>query len=422
MAITLPARRAFHWGNAHAPWSPWAWRNTTFVTAGVPVHFTALTIFSVPWLFAISTTGVLLALVISVGLPMAALRPLTAVQRHRFWALLGLDVPAVPRERLGRGAVAAMVRSPTTWRQLAYHLLVGPVIATGGLLVVAMWATGLPLALLNTYSWALRPSSPLALTGHAVTDGLLNAGGVVLLLIAPGLAGAIVRLDTRVALALLGPSRADELERRVEDLAESRAGVVDAADAERRRIERDLHDGVQQRLVALAMNLGLARETLTGVPDDAMEVIAEAHREAKEALTDLRNVVRGLHPAVLDDRGLDAALSGIAARAPLPVRLQVDVPERPSPTVEAVAYFVASEALTNAVRHARAEQVRIVAARDGDVLRMVITDDGIGGAEPSKGTGLTGLRQRVGSVDGTFRINSPAGGPTVLTVELPCAL
>ncbi|MFB9832423.1 sensor histidine kinase, partial [Actinoallomurus acaciae] len=237
-----------------------------------------------------------------------------------------------------------------------------------------------------------------------------------------GLAAAVARLDTRVASALLGPSRADELERRVEDLAESRAGVVDAADAERRRIERDLHDGVQQRLVALAMNLGLARETLTGVPDDAMEVIAEAHREAKEALTDLRNVVRGLHPAVLDDRGLDAALSGIAARAPLPVRLRVDVPERPSPTVEAIAYFVASEALTNAARHARAEQVRIVVARAGDVLRMTITDDGIGGAEPSRGTGLTGLRQRVGSVDGTFRITSPAGGPTVITVELPCAL
>ena len=151
-------------------------------------------------------------------------------------------------------------------------------------------------------------------------------------------------------------------------------------------------------------------------------MIAEAHVETKEALTELRNVVRGLHPAVLDDRGLDAALSGIAARAPLPVRLRVDVPERPSATVEAVAYFVASEALTNATKHARASQVEIVADRRGDVLQMTITDDGVGGAEPSRGTGLTGLRQRVGSVDGTFRITSPAGGPTIITVELPCAL
>jgi signal transduction histidine kinase len=422
--ITIPTRRAFHWGNAHAPWSPWAWRNTTFVTAGVPVHLVAFVIFAGPWVFfvPVSTGDVLLTIAASVALPMAVLRVLTAVQRHRFWALLGLDVPAATREHSGRRTVAATVRSPTTWRQLAYHLLAGPALAAGGLLVLAVWTAGFMLALLSTYSWALPPASPLGPARHAMTSGLATAGGVVLLLAAPGLATAIARLDTRVAFALLGPSRAEELERRVEDLAESRAGVVDAADAERRRIERDLHDGVQQRLVALAMNLGLARETLTGVPDHAMEVIAEAHREAKEALTDLRAVVRGLHPAVLDDRGLDAALSGIAARAPLPVRLQVDVPERPSPTVEAVAYFVISEALTNAVRHARATQVRIVAARDRDVLRVIITDDGSGGAEPSKGTGLAGLRQRVGSVDGTFRISSPAGGPTVITVELPCAL
>ncbi|MFB9837474.1 sensor domain-containing protein, partial [Actinoallomurus acaciae] len=188
MAITIPARRAFRWGNIHAPWSPWAWRNTTFVTAGVPVHLVALLIFSVPWVLAVSTTGVLLALVASAGLPLAALRLLTAVQRHRFWALLGLDVPAVPRERSGRRAVAAMLRSPATWRQLAYHLLAGPALAAGGLLVVGVWAAGFTLALLNTYSWALPPSSPIALTGHAAVAGLLNAAGVALLLAAPGLA------------------------------------------------------------------------------------------------------------------------------------------------------------------------------------------------------------------------------------------
>jgi signal transduction histidine kinase len=417
-------RRAFHWGNAHAPWSAWAWRHTTFVTAGVPVHLIAILIMVLPWLTSapIPLGAVLSTLAVSVALPLLVLRPLTAVQRHRFWALLGLDVPAVHHERPGPRGIARFVHSEATWRQIAYHLLAGAVLAAGGLLVLAMWAAAFALTLLSTYSWALPESSPLALTGHAVANGFATAGGVVLLLAAPGAAAAVTRLDTRAAFALLGPSRAEALERRVEDLAESRAGVVDAADAERRRIERDLHDGVQQRLVSLAMNLGLARETLADVSDDSMQVIADAHKEAKEALTELRGVVRGLHPAVLDDRGLDAALSGIAARAPLPVRLRVDVPERPSPTVEAVAYFVASEALTNVTKHAQASHVEIVADRRADVLRMSITDDGHGGAEPSRGTGLTGLRQRVGSVDGTFRISSPAGGPTVITVELPCAL
>ncbi|MEV4006691.1 sensor histidine kinase, partial [Actinomadura sp. NPDC049753] len=235
-------------------------------------------------------------------------------------------------------------------------------------------------------------------------------------------AAGVRRLDARAAAALLGPDRAKELQRRVDDLAEKRASVVDAADIERRRIERDLHDGAQQRLVSLALNLGLARETLTGVPDEAMRVIVEAHEEAKAALTELRDLIRGLHPAVLEDRGLDAALSGVAARVPLPVRLRVDIEPRASSTVEAVAYFVVSEALTNVVKHARANEVDVRVARRGDVLRVTVRDDGAGGADPSAGTGLTGLARRVRSVDGTFRITSPAGGPTTVTVELPCAL
>jgi signal transduction histidine kinase len=397
-----------------------AWRHTTFVTAGIPVHLAAWSVFLLPWVGSIPLTlgDALLATAISIALPLALLWPLNAVQRSRFWGLLGVDVPSPPRGR----DVRTVLRSRTTWRPLIYHGLIGPLFAAGGLLVLGMWAAGFALALLYAYAWALPPYSPLALTGHTKYDAVLTGCGVALLITVPAVAAWMTRLDARAALALLGPSRTEELERQVEDLAEKRAGVVDAADAERRRIERDLHDGVQQRIVSLAMNLGLARETLTDVPDDAMQVIAEAHAEAKEALTELRNVVRGLHPAVLDDRGLDAALSGIAARAPLPVRLRVDVPGRPAPTVEAVAYFVASEALTNVTKHARASHVEMVLARSGDVLRMTITDDGVGGADPMRGTGLTGLRQRVASVDGTFRITSPAGGPTVITVELPCAL
>jgi signal transduction histidine kinase len=243
---------------------------------------------------------------------------------------------------------------------------------------------------------------------------------VALLAVAPAVAAAVTWLDVRAAGALLGPSRTVELERRVERLAESRAGVLDAADAERRRIERDLHDGAQQRLVSLAMNLGLARQNLADWPEPARQVIIGAHEEAKLALTELRALVRGLHPAVLDDRGLDAALSGIAARAPLPVRLSVDVPQRVSPTLEAVAYFVVSECLTNIARHAGAATAEIGVQRDGGLLRIRVEDDGAGGADPARGTGLASLAQRARSVDGNLRLESPAGGPTVITVELPC--
>ncbi|MCW2900978.1 MAG: putative two-component system sensor kinase [Streptosporangiaceae bacterium] len=422
--MTLTAR--LRWASAHAPWSAWAWRNTTFAAAGVPLQLVALVVLVWPWTAAAPGPPIAVlfifagqAVVIRVGV-----KVLTAAQRHRFWALLGVDIPPIlqaDRRPGWRGAVA-WVRWEATWRQIGYHALAGPAVAAGGLLTIVAWATGIGLAMVCSYAWLLPDESPLVLTDHPVRDGFVTAAGVALLLLAPAVAALTTRLDLGAAALLLGPSHAKELERRVEDLTESRAGVVDAADAERRRIERDLHDGAQQRLVSLALNLGIARETLADVPSEAMQVIVEAHEEAKEALTELRGLVRGLHPAILDDRGLDAALSGIAARAPLPVRLRVDVPERASPTVEAVAYFVASETLTNVSKHARASEMEITVERLGDVLRMTVTDDGVGGADPSRGTGLSGLVRRVASVDGTFRIASPAGGPTVITVELPCAL
>ena len=243
----------------------------------------------------------------------------------------------------------------------------------------------------------------------------------VLVYLGPWIVSAAVRMDTRVASDLLGPSRAEKLAQRVAKLTESRAGAVDAADVERRRIERDLHDGAQQRLVSLAMNLGLARATLADeLSEPARRALQEAHEEAKEALTELRELVRGLHPVVLEDRGLDAALSGIAARSPVPVRLTVDVPRRVSPTVEAVGYFIVSEALANVNKHTRATAVQVDVRLDGTVLRITVTDDGIGGADASRGTGLTGLAQRAASVDGSFGISSPLGGPTTIKVDLPC--
>ncbi|MFE9993697.1 sensor histidine kinase [Streptomyces avermitilis] len=415
MPTNGPRRRALDWAAAHAPWSAWAWRNTAFVTAGLPLALPAAAALwlalRAPW----KTGTALLLMLLASG-------ALTALQRGRFWSLLELDVPRVPAPApwyTWRG-VTGRLRAESTWRQCGYHLVAAPLAAVGGVVVVAAWGVGLVCTLVLSWLWAvpLRASMPDWSRQYVP----LTVLGVLLLLLTPWVAAAVVRLDTGAAAALLGPSRAGELRRRVEDLAVSRAGALDAADAERRRIERDLHDGAQQRLVSLAMNLGLARATLTDLPPEARRVIDEAHREAKEAIEELDNLVRGLHPAVLDDRGLDAALSGIAARAPLPVELTVDMAERPSPTVEAVAYFVVSETLTNVAKHARATRVGVRLRRRADRLRITVHDDGTGGADPAHGTGLAGLVKRVGSVDGTIEIDSPQGGPTVITVELPCVL
>jgi signal transduction histidine kinase len=284
-----------------------------------------------------------------------------------------------------------------------------------------VWAAGIVAATIYLWVWPLPAGWQFSQAGYTFQAVYITAGGLAVLAVAAWLTRAAVRLETRAASALLGPSHARELRRRVEALTESRAGVVDAADAERRRIERDLHDGAQQHLVSLAVNLGLARATLTDLPDSAREVIDQAHREAKEAIAALSDLVRGLHPAVLEDRGLDAALSGLVARVPLPVRLQVSLDSRPSATVEAVAYFVVSEALANVIKHARATRAEVTVRRTGDLLRVTVTDDGVGGADPSGGTGLAGLAQRVSSVDGVLRISSPGGGPTSLMAELPCA-
>jgi signal transduction histidine kinase len=352
---------------------------------------------------------------------------LTAAQRSRFRALGNLTVPR-PGPRTPPGTswatrVVAAAADEATWRQAGYHFLVGPLLAFLALLGLLATGVGVVLATVFAWSWLLPRGAMAHSTGRWWgADLVITAIGLVLLLVGPWVAVRSSRIDRRAARGLLGPNRARELEQRVEDLASSRADVVDAADAERRRIERDLHDGAQQRLVSLAMNLGLARKTLKDVSPEAMQVIVDAHEEAQAAIAELRDLVRGLHPVVLEDRGLDAALSGIAARAPLPVRLRVSLPRRMSPTVEAVAYFVVSEALANVAKHARATKVELTVGQLGDRLRTEITDDGIGGADPSRGTGLVGLRQRVASVDGSLVISSPFGGPTTITVELPCEL
>jgi signal transduction histidine kinase len=334
--------------------------------------------------------------------------------------VLGVEIPAPPRPAGGSPLLLRPLRAwraPATWRQLGYHLLALVSGTAGGVLVALCWSAPL-LAVAYVAGGQADPGTGAGLA-RAVGWAVLLA--VAAVRVAPWVARSVAEADEVGARALLGPSRGEALELRVEALARSRAEVVAATDAERRRIERDLHDGAQRRLVSLAMQLGMARASLgDDVPASLRQVIEQAHDEATEALAELRQLVRGLHPAVLDDRGLDAALSGIAATAPLPVRLRVDVPGRCAPGVEAVAYFVVSEALTNVAKHAGASQAQVAVERVGDRLHVVVSDDGRGGASPEGGTGLQGLAQRAAAVDGTLTVQSPPGGPTTITVELPC--
>ena len=311
--------------------------------------------------------------------------------------------PDARRGRSGRGS------RPGPGGELGFHLTALITGVAGGLLVAACWLA--PVAMAGDLT-----------VGGSPAAGVACAAAVALLLAAPWVARHVSRADEVLARALLGPGRREQLALRVESLARSRADLVAAADAERRRIERDLHDGAQQRLVSLAMNLGMARERFAEAPEPVRQAIAEAHDEALLALSELREFIRGLHPAVLNDRGLDAALSGLAARAPLPVRLRVDVPRPAAPGIEAVAYFIVSEALTNVVKHAQATRAEVTghagrrrAAHHRHRRRLRRRRPAAG-----DGTGLRGLAQRAAAVDGTLTIDSPLGGPTVITAELPC--
>ncbi|MBV8946861.1 MAG: sensor domain-containing protein [Solirubrobacterales bacterium] len=229
----------------------------------------------------------------------------------------------------------------------------------------------------------------------------------------------VIMLAVELAAVLLMSPRRAEMAERIETLETSRAGAVDAQETELRRIERDLHDGAQARLVALGMSLGMAEQKLTEDPHRAGELLAEARLGAEHALRELRDLARGIHPPVLADRGLEAALASLASSTPLRVGLSVDVAPRPAPAVESAAYFVAAEALANAAKHARAHRVDITVVRDGDALELEVRDDGAGGADPA-GTGLLGLQRRVEALDGSLTVTSPPGGPTTIRAELPC--
>jgi signal transduction histidine kinase len=349
------------------------------------------------------------------------------VERARFGLLLDAPVPGWPAgARTGRywwGIVAKphAMRERVTLTEAGYALLRFPVSAAMVTIGVSAWSIGLVMLGLPLYNRYL-PSGGADIGGvimHGPVVALLSVVGLAVLLAAAQLTRGLAIADAMASRYLLSPP--SDLSARVTELKHSRDRVVDAAEAERRRIERDLHDGAQQRLVALAMELGRAKAKFADDLDSAKELVDQAHAQAKEALTELRNLVRGVHPPVLTDRGLDAALSGLVAVCPVPVDLRVDVSVRPKATVEAVAYFVVAEALTNIAKHARASHATVVAEQHGfpGTLTVMISDDGIGGAD-SRGAGLSGLADRVSGVDGRFSVESPEGGPTIIAVELPC--
>ena len=294
-------------------------------------------------------------------------------ERARFAITLGVHIPGT---RLtvspGTGRWLRMWRllaTRTARRHAGYALIRLPLSLIETIIVLAIWSFALAMLGLPLFGWMLIQLRWHVNAGvpHPVTLAVAAAVGLILLLTAPRLTLALAAADTAVARYLIGPGSQADMTVRIGELERSRARAVGSAEAERRRIERDLHDGAQQRLVSLAMNLGRARARFADDPDGARAIIDQAHAEAKEALAELRNLVRGVHPPVLADRGLDAAISGLAALSPVPVTVRASLPARPSTSAEAIAYFVVAEALTNVAKHARASRAEVVVSRHNDV-------------------------------------------------------
>jgi len=407
--------------------SPRTWLAMTSHLAGLFIGLAALVVVITGLSLGFSLLVVALAGLPVLGLTLRLASWFAVAERARINLMLGVRIPAWPADmragyRWGIVPRWQTLRERATWGELGYGLLRFPVSTTFAMLSIAVWAAGLVMLTLPLYSGAL-PSGGLVF-GDVVLRGRPTmtasvAIGLVVLLIAPQLTRGLARADGRMSRWLLGPRR--DLAARVIELETSRERVMDAAEQERRRIERDLHDGAQQRLVALAMELGRAKARFADDLDAAKDLVDQAHAQAKEALTELRNLVRGVHPPVLTERGLDAALSGLAALCPVPVDVHVDVPVRPKSSVEAVAYFVVAEALTNVAKHSRARHAKVVVEGHGypGTLTVMISDDGIGGADVHS-PGLSGLADRVSGVDGRLSVESPSGGPTIIAAELPC--
>ncbi|WP_369272806.1 sensor histidine kinase [Streptomyces sp. R11] len=360
------------------------WKEIAHLLANLPMSLLGF-VYVVTVLF----TGALLTLTV-IGFPLLAAgllgaRQLGKLERSRARALLGMQVDEPSRLPLRGGKdgffpqLWLALKDPVGWRTILYDFIRLP----WGVLTFTITLTSL---------FVLWPVLPF------IARGLANA-------------------DRAMVRGLLSPS--DELERRIAELESDRGVVVDTAAADLRRIERDLHDGAQARLVNLAMGLGLAKEKLLEDPDVAASMVAEAHGEVKLALQELRDLARGIHPAVLTDRGLDAALSAVASRCTVPVKVTVDLLSRPAAAIEGIAYFTVSELLQNVSKHSGAKSASVDVWRSDERLLIQVWDDGRGGARLDGGTGMRGLADRLDAVDGLFVIESPRGGPTTVTAELP---
>ncbi|WP_413320442.1 sensor domain-containing protein [Agrococcus sp. 1P02AA] len=399
-------------------------------------HLALLGAVGIPILSVIATlaaTGAATLIVLIGLLPLAlallSLAGLAWVERERIAGLYGVDVP--------RGVLRTSHR--TDWLRLPHRLLriltdgqhwrailsflLASVFGAVTLPLLSMVGIGIPLALAGLGE-AERITIPLTSLSVPVAWAPL----IGLLALAAGVAGTIAMAlaHRSVTTGLLVPDDRARLEQEARDERERRHGAVRAADFDRTRIERDHHDGVQPRLVSIAMQLGMARDKIEQDPAAALRLIDEAHASSKSAVTELRQVARGIHVAVLDDRGLDAAVSALAGRSVVPVEVDARIEGRCSRDAETAVYFAIAEAITNAQKHARASRIRVAIrtrrpAGGPASLWARIEDDGIGGAERQSGGGIDGLAHRVSGVGGTLSVSSPAGGPTAIEVDVPCA-
>jgi len=397
------------------------WLNTGYVLLAFP---TGLAYFVV--LVVGISVGVALAVVI-VGLgilaaTLAAWRGMAGIERALARSLLGVPIPQPPdrRDLALMDRVTRWLRDPVTWKSLVFVALKFPlgivsVAATGFLGFVALVMLFAPIIVLIT---------PVTVFGWIVTSFAealpLTLIGIPAVLLVLHLTNGLAWLWALFARVMLGPSTV-QLHERVDDLRDARARIIAAADAERRRIERDLHDGAQQRLVALSLTLGMAESRLKADPDGAAELISQAREEASLAMKELRELASGIHPALLSERGLGPALEALASRAPVPTTVEGVPAQRLPAPVESAAYFVTAEALTNVAKYAGAMSAAVSLAVDHGRLRLLVRDDGAGGADPLKGSGLRGLNDRVEALDGALHVDSPPGLGTTVIAEIPLA-